>query len=64
MAPLKHSRNLVSLLKKRLAEKAPRIQVIIGPRQVGKTTALKSALAGKGVYQTADLPSSLGTQII
>lgn len=60
----KHPRELVSLIKARLSEKSPRIQVILGPRQVGKTTALKSAMAGRGIYQTADLPSSLGTQII
>lgn len=60
----KHARKLEALIKARLLEKSPRIQVILGPRQVGKTTALKSAMSGRGIYQSADLPSSLGTGIL
>ena len=48
------NRDLVALLKKRLAEKEPLIQVIVGPRQVGKTTALKAILSARDHYHSAD----------
>lgn len=38
-------RDFVSHLKQRLTEKAPLIQVLLGPRQVGKTTGVKQVLA-------------------
>ena len=60
----KFERKLTGLLRSRLAEKAPLIQVMIGPRQVGKTTALKAALGSMGVYRTADYPVSLVTSVI
>lgn len=46
-------------LKGRLLEPRHFIQVVIGPRQVGKTTALHQILPGIGmpnIYATADLP--------
>lgn len=36
-----------------------KIQVVIGPRQVGKSTAIQQALEGRGVYETADAPFPL-----
>src|SRR3990167_4757725 len=53
------NRQLARQIHDRLKEKAPLIQVIIGPRQVGKTTALKAALEGKGIYLSADSPTPL-----
>jgi len=58
------NRELVSILKARIEEKAPLIQVIIGPRQVGKTTALKTALPKQAKYFTADYPAPLSYEII
>lgn len=52
------SRNLVNILKSRLAEDKPLIQVLLGPRQVGKTTAVKT-IVGNGFYETADYPIPL-----
>ncbi len=57
-------RNLANVIKGRFQEKDPLIQVIIGPRQVGKTTALKQAIANNGVYETADYPTPLPYTII
>jgi hypothetical protein len=37
-------RNKFGLLSKRLQEKLPFIQVLLGPRQVGKTTAVHQIL--------------------
>ena len=53
------NRSLFDLLSARLEESSPLIQVVVGPRQVGKTTALKQALAGRGVYFSADYPAPL-----
>jgi hypothetical protein len=50
-------RNKFGLLSKRLQEKLPFIQVLLGPRQVGKTTAVHQILdtwEGEGIYGTAD----------
>ncbi len=58
------NRTLVSILSARLSEKAPLIQVMVGPRQVGKTTALKAALKESGVYKTADYPTPLGSDAL
>lgn len=55
---------LSSQIRTRLKEKTPLIQVIIGPRQVGKTTALKAALEGKGIYLSADSPTPFPYTII
>jgi len=53
------SLKIVSLLKSRLTEKKPLIQVILGPRQVGKTTAvqqfiLKNHRALPALYVSAE----------
>ncbi|MBI2607180.1 MAG: hypothetical protein HYW49_13980 [Deltaproteobacteria bacterium] len=46
-------------IAQRLKERNMLIQVVIGPRQIGKTTSLKAALAGRGIYHTADYPAPL-----
>lgn len=48
---LSYTRPFVSLLQQRLSEQQPRIQVLTGPRQVGKTTGVRQML------QRAQLPS-------
>lgn len=58
------NRSLVTTLKQRINENTPLIQVVIGPRQVGKTTALKAALEGRGVYHSADYPTPLSAEIL
>jgi predicted AAA+ superfamily ATPase len=49
-------------LERRLAEAAPaRLQLLVGPRQVGKTTLLldlAKAWQGRGLYVAADAPAS------
>lgn len=55
------NRGLVSALQRRIREKSPLIQVVIGPRQVGKTTALKAALGHEGIYHSADYPTPLSS---
>lgn len=57
-------RSFEKILEKRLSEPHPLIQVIIGPRQVGKTTAVKNQLRAGGVYQTADSPTPLSYKLI
>jgi len=50
-------RHFVSELENRLSEDQPRIQVLVGPRQVGKTTGVKQLLARSplpNVYANAD----------
>ncbi|HMP48252.1 MAG TPA: ATP-binding protein, partial [Oligoflexia bacterium] len=47
-------------LEQRLLEHVPFIQVVLGPRQVGKTTSILQIIKrwdGRSVYETADLPS-------
>lgn len=56
-------RNKVGLLSKRLQKKCPFIQVLLGPRQVGKTTAVHQILdtwEGEGMYGSADAPAPPG----
>ncbi len=51
---------MVGVLTARLAEEPRRIQVVSGPRQVGKTTAVRQALAAldeRSHYASADDPS-------
>lgn len=57
-------RHLASILKARLSEEAPLIQVVIGPRQVGKTTALKSILPKRAHYHSADYPTPLDATVL
>lgn len=58
------NRLLVDTLNTRIGEKSPLIQVMIGPRQVGKTTALKEVLKNKGLYKTADYPTPLNSEVL
>lgn len=51
---------LVKLITNRLNEKRLRLQVIVGPRQVGKTTAVKQALKHYGKPFTYRLAEGLG----
>jgi len=54
----RYKRNAVSILSQRMAEKRRFIQVLTGPRQVGKTTAVQQFLAdwqGTFHYASADL---------
>ena len=51
-------RDIVSIIANRLQEKRNFMQVIIGPRQVGRTTAINQALEVLGIschYAAADL---------
>lgn len=55
-----YKRETVGLLAARLEEDAARIQVVSGPRQVGKTTAVRQALEGLSApshYASADDPT-------
>ena len=52
------------VIKRRLEEKSPYIQMIVGPRQVGKTTALKAALEERGVFLNADYPTPLPHSVV
>ena len=58
------NRLLAKIIQDRLAEKQPYIQVVVGPRQVGKTTALRAALGQRGVYHSADYPTPLPAEVI
>lgn len=57
-------RNLISVIKRRLGEDKPLIQVLLGPRQVGKTTALRAALGPDALYKNADSPVPLQPKIL
>lgn len=61
---MNENRALSLVISTRLAEKAPLIQVIVGPRQVGKTTALKAALPKGALYESADYPTPLPASCI
>jgi predicted AAA+ superfamily ATPase len=50
------SRRFEIEIGRRLASSSPLIQVLIGPRQVGKTTAVRKILGHQGIYFTADSP--------
>src|SRR3989338_5611996 len=52
-------RGLAEVIRARIDEKRPLIQVVLGPRQVGKTTALQTALNQRGFYASADYPTPL-----
>ena len=57
-------RNIETRIRSRLDEDDALIQVVFGPRQVGKSTAIKQALAGRGVYESADSPTPLPAALI
>src|SRR3989338_4929577 len=53
-------RDITLIIRQRLLEKPKAIQAILGPRQVGKTTAIQQLLAEWGPaqhYAAADLPA-------
>ncbi|MBI5407691.1 MAG: AAA family ATPase, partial [Nitrospirae bacterium] len=55
-----YKRRLTEIIAGRLREKRRFIQVIMGPRQVGKTTAIQQVLDGVPMphhYAAADLPA-------
>ncbi len=55
-----YKRDMTAIIESRLKEKRHFIQVIIGPRQVGKTTAIQQVLKESDLtahYTTADLPA-------
>src|SRR5262249_920776 len=54
-----YQRSFARKLALRLKESKPLIQVLVGPRQVGKTTGIRSILNGRGLYESADSPSPL-----
>lgn len=57
-------RRVFERIKARLAEPAPLIQVVIGPRQVGKTTAIRASLPKNAIYETGDSPTPLPASFI
>lgn len=61
---MQYSRSVKELIQSRLGEKTPLIQVLIGPRQVGKTTAIQQVLQGRGLYESADSPVPLSANVI
>lgn len=61
---MQKNRSLVGIIQRRLSEPKPLIQVVVGPRQVGKTTALQTALDGRGVYRSADYPVPLQSNVV
>ncbi len=58
-----YERPIVQHIVKRLQEPRRFVQVVMGPRQVGKTTLLKQALAVAGIpfaYHSADAVAGRG----
>jgi predicted AAA+ superfamily ATPase len=58
--PLRYRRRIFTSLASRLEENAPRIQVLSGPRQVGKTTVVRQVLDAvdrPSHYASADDPA-------
>ena len=58
---------VIKILEKRLEEERRHIQIILGPRQVGKSTAIREVLKKQScstVYALADLPNPPGTEWI
>lgn len=65
---MSYYRSLYHLLLSRMSERSPKIQAVIGPRQVGKTTAIRQFLQNMQkegpVYQSADSPTPLEPSFI
>lgn len=60
-----YKRNLVSELVQRLAEPRRFLQIVVGPRQTGKTTAVTQALGDAGIpsrFISADDPNLVSAQ--
>jgi uncharacterized protein len=58
------NRTLVDVLINRIKESDPLIQVLVGPRQIGKTTIVKEVIKDKGLYKTADYPNPLNSDVL
>jgi len=58
------NRTLVDVLINRIKESDPLIQVLLGPRQIGKTTIVKEVIKDKGLYKTADYPNPLNSDVL
>ncbi len=55
-------RQFIDIIHGRLKQKSPLLQILLGPRQVGKTTGMKQLMSqwdGQSLYFTADLPHNL-----
>ncbi len=62
-----YKREITKTIRERLREKRRFLQVIVGPRQVGKTTAIQQVVAESGLpnhYAVADLPAPPATEWI
>lgn len=62
-----YQREIAKTVRQRLMEKRRFLQVIIGPRQVGKTTAIQQVLSATDLphhYAAADLPAPPSTEWI
>ena len=62
-----YQHRVMKILEKRLQEDRHHIQIILGPRQVGKSTAVREILKKQScptVYALADLPNPPGTEWI
>ncbi|MDP3722632.1 MAG: AAA family ATPase, partial [Candidatus Omnitrophota bacterium] len=62
-----YKRTLTTIISKRLQEPRRFVQVITGPRQVGKTTAIQQVLEALSMpshYAAADLPAPPATEWI
>lgn len=57
-------RSFYHTLRARLKEDKPLMQVVVGPRQVGKTTAIKQLFESGGVYESADSPTPFEANIV
>ncbi len=57
-------RGMARLIRARMEEKNGLMQIVVGPRQVGKTTAIRQALDGRGVYFSADSPTPYPVSMI
>ena len=51
-----YERAFVAQLEKRLTGQAPLIQVLVGPRQVGKTTGMRQLLAASRAIPITPMP--------
>ena len=62
-----YEHRVMKIVEKRLEEKRRHIQIILGPRQVGKSTAIREVLKKQScptVYALADLPNPPGSEWI
>ena len=65
--PMKIQRSLYAILEKRLSSVQPFIQIITGPRQVGKSTAIKQIIQKSpetSMYVSLDTSGNTGLETI